>query len=87
VAFFALDYIMREYPSLLETRFKQDSLPASELELLEIIGSQRGCLRLGGQIDLERAATVFINELRAGILGEVSYETPDMIDAELSEEF
>ena len=87
VAFFALDYIMREYPSLLETRFKQDSLPASELELMEIIGSQRGCLRLGGQIDLERAATIFINELRAGILGEVSYETPDMIDAELSEEF
>ncbi len=87
VAFFALDYIKREYPLLLKTRFEQANFPASELELLEMIGLQRGCLSSGGRIDLERAATIFINELRAGILGEVSYETPDMIDAELSEEF
>ena len=84
VALFALDYIIREYPLLLKTRFEQADLQASELELLEIIGLQRGCLGSGGRIDLERAATIFINELRAGILGKVSYETPDMIDAELS---
>ena len=82
VAFFALDYIMREYPLLLKTRFTQAAIPASELELLEIIGLQRGCLGSGGRIDLERAATIIINELRAGVLGQVSYETPAMIDNE-----
>ncbi len=86
VAFFALDYIMREYPLLLKTRFKQDALPASELGLLKIIGLQRGCLGSGGRIDLERTATIFINELRAGVLGAVSYETPEMIDVELAGE-
>jgi len=86
VAFFALDYIMREYPLLLTTRFKLDALPASELGLLEVIGLKRGCLGSGGRIDLERAATIFINELRAGVLGAVSYETPEMIDVELAGE-
>ena len=86
VAFFALDYMMRKYPTVLRNRFKQDSLPVTELELLEVIGYQRGCFRLGGKIDLERAATIFINELRAGVLGQVSYETPAMIDNELAED-
>ena len=51
--------------------------------MLEIIGAQRGCLRSGGQVDLERVSTIFINELRAGTLGTISFETPEVIDTEL----
>jgi len=70
---------------LLKQRFKFDALPRSEIELLEIIGAQRGCLRSGGQVDLERVSTIFINELRAGTLGTMSFETPDVIDIEMQQ--
>jgi ribosome biogenesis GTPase A len=85
VAFFAADFLLQKYPQLLKERFKFEALPRSEIELLEIIGAQRGCLRSGGQVDLERVSTIFINELRAGTLGTVSFETPDVIDIEMQQ--
>jgi ribosome biogenesis GTPase A len=70
---------------LLQQRFKFEALPGSEIELLEIIGAQRGCLRGGGQVDLERVSTIFVNELRAGTLGNISFETPEVIDLEMKQ--
>jgi ribosome biogenesis GTPase A len=85
VAFFAADFLLQEYPELLQQRFKFEALPGSEIELLEIIGAQRGCLRGGGQVDLERVSTIFVNELRAGTLGNISFETPEVIDLEMKQ--
>ena len=85
VAFFAAEFLLANYSDRLEERFKFDQLPRSEIELLEIIGAQRGCLRAGGKVDLERVSTIFINELRAGILGPVSYETPAVIKEEMKQ--
>ena len=85
VAFFAADFLLQEYPELLQQRFKFETLPGSEIELLEIIGAQRGCLRGGGQVDLERVSTIFVNELRAGTLGNISFETPEVIDLEMKQ--
>ena len=85
MAFFAADFLLQKYPDLLKERFKFDTLPQTEIELLEIIGAQRGCLRGGGQVDLERVSTIFINELRAGTLGAISFETPDVIDEEMKQ--
>jgi len=45
--------------------------------LLEAVGRKRGALRAGGRVDLERAADLFVRELRAGKLGRLSFETPD----------
>ena len=85
VAFFAAEFLLEKYPELLQKRFKFETLPRSEIELLEIIGAQRGCLRSRGQVDLERVSTIFVNELRAGTLGNVSFETPDIIDVEMQQ--
>ena len=83
IAYFAADFLLQQYPDLLRERFNVSQLPTTEIELLEIIGAQRGCLRSGGQVDLERVSTIFINELRAGTLGTISFETPEVIDTEL----
>ena len=85
VAFFAADFLLKKYPALLRERFDLEEMPGTELELLEIIGAQRGCLGRGGRVDLERVSTIFINELRAGTLGNISFETPQMIDAEMAQ--
>ncbi len=65
------------FPSL-SARFK---LPesASELrsyELLEEIGRKRGMLIRGGEVDIERAAIMVIDEFRDAKFGRISLETP-----------
>ena len=85
VAFFAVDFFLKHYPEPLKQRFNLQQLPDTEIELLEIIGAQRGCLRGGNRVDLERVSSIFINELRAGTLGPVSFETPEVIEAEMKQ--
>ncbi len=36
-------------------------------------------------MDLERTSALFINELRAGTLGPVSFETPQVIEQEMQQ--
>ena len=85
VAFFAVDFYLKHYPEQLKQRFNLEMLPQTEIEFLELIGVQRGCLRGGNRVDLERISTVFINELRAGTLGPISFETPAVIDMEMQQ--
>jgi len=85
VAFFIAEYLLQKYPAELIERYKLDTLPSTELELLETIGKMRGCLRPGGRLDLNKSSTLFLNELRSGNLGRISLETPEMMALELEE--
>ena len=58
---------------------------ATELEFLEIIGRQRGCLSKGGHIDLNRISKILLTELRDGLLGGITLELPAMMEIELIE--
>jgi ribosome biogenesis GTPase A len=82
VAFFAAAYMAQHYRERLLSRYELNQLPSNELEILEAIGRQRGCLRSGGQVDLDRVSKLFITELRAGTLGLISLETPAMMTEE-----
>ena len=85
IAFFLLDYLLDNYPDLLKIRFQLSALPSTAQELMEVIGRQRGCLRAGGLIDIDRVAKILLNELRSGTLGRISLETSAMMEAELVE--
>ncbi len=85
IAFFAAEYLLSAYPEALMERFKLSQLPHSELELIEAIGRKRGCLRGGGQVDLDKASKILMTELRAAKLGRITLETPKMIEQELAE--
>jgi ribosome biogenesis GTPase A len=82
VAYFAAGFMLESYPERLKNRYKLDVLPASELEFLETIGRQRGCLSRGGHIDFEKISTIFLNELRAGTLGPITLEKPQQTELE-----
>lgn len=82
IAFYAVDALLKYYPTALKERYKLDELPQTELEFLDRIGAQRGCLAAGGIIDLNKIGKIFINELRAGTLGAITLETPNMMEAE-----
>jgi len=83
VALFAITYMMHYYPERLLERFKLKELPQDRVEMLEEIGKKRGCLVAGGEIDYDKAAELFLRELRSGKLGTVSLERP--IDWETDE--
>jgi ribosome biogenesis GTPase A len=85
IACFAADYLLRHYPDDLKARFQLVQLPEREIELLEILGKQRGCLRAGGQIDYDKVAKILLSEFRTGTLGRISLETPAMMEEELAE--
>jgi ribosome biogenesis GTPase A len=85
IAYFAAEVLLRQYPELLKARFQLDVLPEKEEELLKIIGTQRGCLRSGGRVEMDKAAKIFLAEYRAGTIGRITLETPAMMEQELIE--
>jgi ribosome biogenesis GTPase A len=85
IAFFVVDYLLRNYPDFLKTRFLLNELPDTEQAFMETVGKNRGCLKTGGQVDLDKASKILLNELRTGMLGRISLETPDMMVQELAE--
>ena len=85
VAFFAADFLLRHYPQRLQQRYQLSALPPTAIELLELLGAKRGCLRKGGQIDLEKIANILLTELRDGKLGGLCFETPEQVETEQAE--
>ncbi|HAW92773.1 MULTISPECIES: ribosome biogenesis GTPase YlqF [unclassified Arsukibacterium] len=82
IALFAADYLLQVYPKEVMQRFDLTEQPEHDLALLDAIGVRRGCMRKGGIVDLEKAGTILITELRAGNLGPITLETPDMVSQE-----
>ena len=85
IALFALEYLIKAYPVHLQTRYRLENLPEDAMSALQAIGSKRGCLKAGGHVELDKAAKLFLTELRAGTIGQITLETPDMIARELVE--
>jgi ribosome biogenesis GTPase A len=82
VALYLADYLIKRYPAALKDRYDLVSVPATEIEFIELMGARRGCLSAGGRVDLEKASAILVNEFRAGMLGAITLETPDMISEE-----
>jgi ribosome biogenesis GTPase A len=83
IACFAAEYLLSAYPERLRERYKIDELPEQEVELIEAIGKRRGCVKSGGHIDFHKASEILINEIRDKTLGALSFETPEMVIAEV----
>ncbi|MBE6991007.1 MAG: ribosome biogenesis GTPase YlqF [Ruminococcaceae bacterium] len=80
LAFELMKLLATEYPDKVRERYKIEPDPNAEgWEILEAAGRKRGFLISGGEIDLDRMAKVLLDEYRAGKLGRLSLETPEMI--------
>lgn len=90
VASYAAEYLLKMYPDRLLERYQLKELPSldnpyADVELLEEIGRMRGCLVGGGRVDMDKVSRILITEIRDGYLGKVTFELPDMMEAELQE--
>ena len=74
-----LETLSKNYSDGLVNRFKLNNpLPTNGLELLEIIGQKRGCIRKGGVVDFEKVERLVLNEFRSGKLGRVTLDYLEM---------
>jgi ribosome biogenesis GTPase A len=85
IAMFAADYLLKTYPKQVMARYQLTEQPENDLALLDAIGQRRGCMVKGGIVDLTKAGTILITELRSGLFGPISLETPDMVTQELAD--
>ncbi len=73
--------LQASHAQLLCERYKlqeADVLDEEPYTVLERIGAKRGMKGRGGSIDTERAAITLLDEYRAGKLGRLSIETPEL---------
>jgi len=71
------DILLKQYPELLKKRFAIDNLMIDSIRLLEIIAKKKNFPLRNYLPDLEKAATVLLNDYRHGLLGRISLESPE----------
>ncbi|HSH86100.1 MAG: ribosome biogenesis GTPase YlqF [Methylophilus sp.] len=81
VAEFLGNLLLKQYPALINTRYKLDvmKLDAQQIDgidLLQAIAKRRAYKRNDGQWDMERTAMAFLTDYRGGAIGRVSLESP-----------
>jgi ribosome biogenesis GTPase A len=85
VATFLAGCLLERYRDRLATRYKIDGPTVATLDavgVLETVARKRGCIVRGkgrhdGEVDLEKASLIFLQDYRDGNFGRVSLETPE----------
>ena len=71
-----MKYLQEHYPEAVPKAY-QIGADDSEVVLLERVAKRRGCLKAGGEYDLDKAANYVIDDFRNGRLGAISLEQPE----------
>ena len=83
LAYSLCEYLGKNYPEALCARYKLDGVEDLEgHEILEKIGRRRGFVISGGEVDMERAANMVLDELRAAKIGNITLERPEELERE-----
>lgn len=77
VAIFLANILIKQYPTLLNTRYKIDVSEMDGVDLLEAIAKRRAYRLKGGEWDMEKTAMAFLVDYRSGAIGRISLETPE----------
>ena len=76
VATFLADLLLARYADLLSARYGFATAGIDGVSVVEGIAARRGFRLKGGDMDLEKAAHVLLQDYRSGALGRISLETP-----------
>lgn len=81
VAEFLGNLLLKQYPALMNTRYKLDVMKLDVnsidgIDLLEAIAKRRTYKRNDGEWDMERTAMALLTDYRSGAIGRVSLESP-----------
>ena len=79
-----IDFFCRSYPGRIAARYEVDE-SGKNYEVLAAIAIARKCLQKGGEPDIDKAASMFLDDLRGGRLGRISLEWPEEKEASLED--
>ncbi len=87
IALYALGHFSKYQPNELMKRYQLNELPDTQehdwdILLLETIGRKRGAKGGGGHVNFHKASEILIHDYRAGEIGRITLETPEMMAAE-----
>ena len=68
-----LAYLYEEYPGVVNAKYGVEEC-ADGFEALERVARKRGCLKKGGEADIERASGIVMDDYRAGKIGRITLE-------------
>jgi ribosome biogenesis GTPase A len=77
VATFLADRLLERYPQYITTRYGIKTEGIDGVAVIEGVAARRGFRIKGGELDLEKAAHIFLQDYRSGALGRISLETPE----------
>lgn len=72
-------FMNQSYPMVLEGFYKLDGETNPErdaVKTLHQIAEVRGCIKKGGEVDLDKAAFLLMDDFKAGRLGKITLEVP-----------
>lgn len=80
IACIGIEYLLKieKYKKLFLEKYKineEDIEYVDSYDILELVGRKRGCLVSGGNVDTEKAAKIFLDELKSGKIGKISLES------------
>lgn len=82
VGFFGARYLLEEFPERLADRYNFEETPENAEQAIEMLGRSRGCLGKSGVVDYDRASKILVTEIRAGLLGRITFESPAIMERE-----
>lgn len=75
LALHLIDFLENNYCGIISKRYNIEEVKEGH-EVLSSIADTRKCILKGGEPDIEKAATILIDDLRNGSLGKISLEEP-----------
>lgn len=79
VGVYLAELLLQRYPQCLEARYGLKAAETDAVGVVETVARKRGCIIKGraGELDLEKASLILLNDYRNGTLGRISLETPE----------
>lgn len=71
-----IQYLQEFYPESIPS-FYQIEYSDQDVQLLEQIAQRRGCIKTGGEFDMDKAAKYLVDDFRNGRVGAISLEHPE----------
>ena len=71
-----IKHISPRYGAVIKERYSIENM-GTPLEVLSGIALNRRCFKKGEELDLEKAAGMFVEDFRSGKLGRISLEWPE----------
>ncbi len=79
IACIGIDMLLKidKYKNMFMNKYKindEDIDSLDSYDILELVGRKRGCLVSGGNVDTQKAANIFLEDLKSGKIGKISLE-------------